>query len=54
MELEVFGIGAAGNKAAIKAIESGVISSEYIKLYPFCTLRSATPSTAQFVVIKGK
>lgn len=33
MELEVFGIGAAGNKAAIKAIESGVISSEYIKLF---------------------
>lgn len=33
MELEVFGIGAAGNKAAIKAIEENVISKEYVKLF---------------------
>lgn len=33
MELEIFGVGAAGNKAAIKAIESGVVSNEYIKLF---------------------
>ena len=33
MELEVFGIGAAGNKAAIRAIEAGIISDEYVKLF---------------------
>ena len=33
MELEVFGIGAAGNKAVIKAIEEGVILKEYAKLF---------------------
>ena len=33
MELEVFGIGAAGNKAAIKAIEENAISKEYVKLF---------------------
>ena len=33
MELEIFGVGAAGNKAAIKAIELGVVSSEYVKLF---------------------
>lgn len=33
MELEVFGIGAAGNKAAIKAIERNVVSKEYVKLF---------------------
>ena len=33
MELEVFGIGAAGNKAVIKAIEEGVILKDYAKLF---------------------
>lgn len=33
MELEVFGIGAAGNKATIKLVEDGVLSKDYVKLF---------------------
>lgn len=33
MEIELFGIGAAGNKAVIKAIEDGVITKDYAKLF---------------------
>ena len=33
MELEVFGIGAAGNKAVIKAVEEGAVGKDYVKLF---------------------
>lgn len=33
MELEVFGIGAAGNKAAIKLIDESIMSRDYVKLF---------------------